>query len=82
MKIKPEMLAWVMCLWYVSACAALKSQPAQCPDTDIAKIEAAYIAEAVSTCHAEGAKSAAECKAFPAIRDKYAAKRAAYVECK
>ena len=65
----------------VSACAAIKAQPAACPDTDLAKIEAAYVAEAVIACKSEGAMFDT-CKALPALRDKYRAKRDAYVECK
>lgn len=64
----------------VGACAALHP-PQPCPPSQLAKLEAAYVAEATLACKLEGAHSVAECKAFPTIRDKYAAKRKDYVEC-
>ncbi len=66
------------------SCALIPKQtfnPADCPKVDLAELEAEYIAESVRECKAEGATSRATCKAWPAIRDKYRARRAAYVEC-
>lgn len=64
-------------------CSALAAKnPPTCPQTDLAKLEAEYVAEAVLACKAEGATSAATCKALPAIKAKYDAKRKAWVECK
>ncbi len=63
-------------------CAFLQSAEREpCPPSDLAKIEAAYVSEAIATCRAEGAKSADTCKALPGIQEKYRAARAAYVEC-
>lgn len=62
----------------VAACTAT---PKACPSTDLAKLEAAYVAEAIATCKAEGAHTTETCKAFPAIKAKYAAKRAVWVAC-
>jgi hypothetical protein len=61
--------------------AACASAPKACPPTDLAKLEAAYVAESIQACKAEGAHTTETCKAFPAIKVKYAAKRAAWVAC-
>ena len=67
---------------FVPACAALqRAEREPCPPSDLAKIEAAYVSEALATCRAEGAKTVDACKAFPGIQAKYRAKRAEYVEC-
>lgn len=67
------------CAWLGEQVRAEQAEP--CPPSQLAEIETAFTIEAIAACRAEGAKSAAECKAFPAIRDKYRAERAAYVEC-
>lgn len=85
MKNNPLDNAWwaIACVVTIGACAGLHAANEKaCPQTYLAKIEAEYIAEAVASCKAEGATSAAECKSLPAIKDKYDAKRKAWVECK
>lgn len=74
----PALLVGMMGL---GSCSALRSDPAACPRADLAKLEAEYVAEAIASCKLEGAHSAAECKALPAIKAKYEAKRKAWVEC-
>ncbi len=46
-----------------------------------AQIEAEFTLEAVKACRAEGAKTRAACKAYPAIEAKYDARRAAWARC-
>ncbi len=46
-----------------------------------AQIELEFMSEAVSACRAEGAKTRAACKAYPAIEAKYDARRAAWARC-
>lgn len=74
----------LICIALFTACAGAyrDAHKPGCMPVDLAAIEAEYVTEATAACKAEGAHSTAECKAFPAIRDKYRAKRAAYVECK
>ncbi len=75
----PLLLCFVPVLF---GCAWLKATEREpCPPSDLAKIEAAYVSEAIATCKAEGATSADTCKALPGIQAKYRAARAAYVEC-
>ncbi len=57
-----------------------KTAPSSCSDTSLAALEASYVAEAIAACKAEGADTQG-CKALPALREKYKARRAAYVEC-
>jgi len=72
----------ILLLVCLSGCAALRSAEREpCPPSDLAKIEAAYVSEAIETCRAEGAKTVDACKALPGIQAKYRAARAAYVEC-
>lgn len=71
------------CIPLVFGCTWLQQQTeGPCPPTDLAAIEARFVVEATRACRAEGAETLAECKAYPAIRDKYRAERDAYVECK
>lgn len=74
----------------VVGCAALAgayAEPTPCTITPEAReratrIELEFMAEAVSACRAEGAKTRATCKAYPAIEAKYDARRAAWAGCK
>lgn len=59
------------------ACGAVQN-PA-CSETNLAKLEANYIAEAVASC--EG-YTYSTCPALPAIRARYAAKRRDWIECR
>ncbi len=55
--------------------------PPACAPHVLADIERAYVTEALATCTREGARTPEDCKAFPAIRERYRLMRAAYVEC-
>ena len=70
-------LALIAC----GACAPVTPYRPACTALDQAAIEAAYVAEAVKACRAEGAKSLDTCAAAGPIREKYRAQRAAWVEC-
>lgn len=75
-------MRYFLMMLILTGCAparALDTGP--CAPEDLAKIEAAFVAEAVLTCRAEGAKTIESCKAYPSIRAKYAAKREAWVKC-
>lgn len=64
----------------VQACATskpAKSSP-ECADEQLAKIEAAFLAEAIEAC---AGKTTETCEALPAIRAKYDAKRQEWVAC-
>ena len=63
----------------VLACANGPSDRACAPAGDLAKIEAAYIAEAVEACRGH---TYDDCPALPALREKYARKREAWAECR
>ncbi len=66
----------------VMSCAVAKeATQGPCSPADLASIEARYVTEAVTACKAEGAADTETCKAWPAIRDRYRAERARYVEC-
>ncbi len=67
----------VLCL---TACGAGQkpAEQVRCPDIELAKLEAAYIAEATEACQAQSYDS---CDALPALREKYREKRLAWQEC-
>ena len=64
------------------ACATLAgcgpTKPACAPEGDLAKIEAAYVAEALEACRGSNYD---DCKALPALREKYQQKRDAWARC-
>ncbi len=71
----------LLALLALTSCAALRDAAAQpCPPHELASIDARYAHEAISTCRQEGA-TADTCKALPAIREKYARERQAWVAC-
>lgn len=67
----------------LSACSPSKPAApppkAECSDDQLAKLEAAYIAEAVAACAGETYDT---CSELPGIRAKYAEAREAWKECK
>lgn len=80
--------AWVLfalgALVHVSGCALFKGATdtgSTCTPEGLAKIEAAFQAESITACRAEGAKTPESCKALPAIRAKHRAARDAWVRC-
>jgi hypothetical protein len=64
-----------------AACAQLagKGEPAACAPAELAKIEAAYLAEGIDACKG---KTPSTCTALPAIEAKYAAKREEWISCR
>lgn len=54
-------------------------RPACAPET-LATLEAAYVAEVLSSC--PGYKTPEECPAYPEIRARFQAKRAEWEQCK
>jgi len=63
----------------VQACATSKpAKSPECGDEQLAKIEAAFVAEATAAC---SGKTYDNCPQLPAIRDKYSAMRQGWVQC-
>jgi hypothetical protein len=65
-----------------SSCAAPQAPPPtkpECSDAQLAKIEAAYIAEAAQAC---AGSTYDDCGVLEEIRQKYARKRAEWTACK
>lgn len=81
-----ELRVWTACLTLsaiglAQACATskpAKSSNPQCTDQQLAKIEAAYVAEASQAC---AGKTFDDCPALPAIRKKYDGLELDYVGC-
>jgi hypothetical protein len=67
--------------WIAFGCAGCSSSPEKpaCSAEQLGKIEAAFVAEAVEAC---AGKTYETCEALPALREKYAVKRAAWKDCK
>jgi hypothetical protein len=73
--------AWCVFAGSAQACATLGGtgpKSPECSDEQLAKIEAAYIAEATETC---AGKTYDGCEELPTIREKYQAKREAWKLC-
>lgn len=70
----------VLVLAGLAGCASRGTVPKtpECSDEQLAKIEAAFIAEAIEACRGQTTK---DCEALPALREKYDAKRVAWANC-
>lgn len=62
-----------------AACAHFAKEPPACAPDVLAKLEAAYLAEAMTACVG---KTVETCGALPAIEAKYAAKREEWIQCR
>jgi hypothetical protein len=72
--------ATLLVLMVLGAVGCSGGVPETCqPDTDLATIEAAYVAETVATCRQYTTPD--DCPQYPAIREKYRVQRAAWVSC-
>src|SRR5688500_16440091 len=71
-------IGWVVLIVALAGCPMQRAESPECSETNLAKIEAAYIAEAVEAC---GDENYDDCEALPSIRKKYQAKRDAWEKC-